>query len=72
MHDTPSHGSDNLFQIWKESIQNGRCCRADKAKCAIFSSFITKSWLNDLEDIGQGRVITRDTPAHASDDMCQI
>ena len=24
-------------------------------KCEYFSSFITKSWLNDLEDIGQSQ-----------------
>ena len=27
--DTPSHASDHLYQIWKESIQNCRRCRAD-------------------------------------------
>ena len=29
--DTPSHGSDHLWLIWKESIQNCRCYRADMA-----------------------------------------
>ena len=29
MCDTPSHGSDHLWQIWKESIENCRCYRAD-------------------------------------------
>ena len=29
--DTPSHGSDHLWLIWKESIQNCRCYRADTA-----------------------------------------
>ena len=31
MCDTPSHGSDHLWLIWKESIQNYRCYRADTA-----------------------------------------
>ena len=29
--DTPSYGSDHLWLIWKESIQNCRCYRADTA-----------------------------------------
>ena len=28
-HNTPPNDSDHLFQIWKESIQNCRCYRAD-------------------------------------------
>ena len=28
---TPSHGSDHLWLIWKESIQNCRCYRTDTA-----------------------------------------
>ena len=31
MFDTPSHGRDHLWLIWKESIQNCRCYRADTA-----------------------------------------
>ena len=31
MCDTTSHGSDHLWLIWKESIQNCRCYRADTA-----------------------------------------
>ena len=31
MCDTLSHGSDHLWLIWKESIQNCRCYRADTA-----------------------------------------
>ena len=27
--DTPSHASDHLYEIWKESIKNCRCNRAD-------------------------------------------
>ena len=31
MCDTPSHGRDHLWLIWKESIQHCRCYRADTA-----------------------------------------
>ena len=31
MCDTPSHGNGRLWLIWKESIQNCRCYRADTA-----------------------------------------
>ena len=31
MCDTPSHGRDHLWLIWKESIQICRCYRADTA-----------------------------------------
>ena len=31
VHDTPSHGSDHLCLIWKESIRNCRWYRADTA-----------------------------------------
>ena len=31
VYDTPSHGSDHLWLIWKESILNCRCYRADTA-----------------------------------------
>ena len=31
VHDTPSHGSDHLCLIWKESIHNCRWYRADTA-----------------------------------------
>ena len=44
--DTPSHASDHLYQIWKESIQNCRHYRADR---------FSKSRPNDLENIGQGQ-----------------
>ena len=54
--DTPSHIIDHLCHIGKESIQNCTCYRADTARCTIFfSSFIAKSWLNNLKDNGQGQ-----------------
>ena len=56
MHHTLSYASIHLSQIWKESIQSFMCCRAHTTRCAIYvGSFIAKSWLNDLEDIGQGQ-----------------
>ena len=39
---TPSHASDHLCQIGKESIQNCTCCGADTARCAIFQQFYCK------------------------------
>ena len=51
---TTSHASDDLFQIWKESLQICTCCRAD-TKMPYFGHFIAKSWLNDVEDLGQGQ-----------------
>ena len=44
--DTLSHANDHLYQIWRESIKNCRCYRADT---------IFKAKTNDLEDIGQGQ-----------------
>ena len=44
MHDTHIHASDHLCQIWKESIQNCVCCRADVTRLIYLSSFIAKSW----------------------------
>ena len=45
--DKPSHASDRLYQIWKESIQNCRRYRAD----TIFKVKAEK----DLENIGHGQ-----------------
>ena len=71
MHNTPTHASDHLCPIWKESIQNCTCCRLDTTRCAIFSSFIAKSWLNDLEEIGQGQhFLMCDKPSYTSDHLC--
>ena len=47
--DTPSHASDHLYQIWKESIRNCRFYRVD----TIFKAKAT--WPCDHEDIGQGQ-----------------
>ena len=41
-HDTPSHASDHLYQIWKESIHNFRCYRVD-------TIFYVKAELDKLE-----------------------
>ena len=38
-----SHASNHLCQIWKESIQNCICYRADMTQCAIFQQFILQS-----------------------------
>ena len=54
--DTPPHASDHLFQIWKESIRNCRCYRADtifKAKAKWPWNFRSRS-----------KVIIRNTPSH--------
>ena len=55
VHDTPSHTSDHLCQIWEECIQNCMCCTADTTRWPYCSTFIAKSWRNDLADIGQGQ-----------------
>ena len=44
-HATPSHASDHLYQIWKESIQN--CSSTERTR-------FSRPRPNDLEDIGQG------------------
>ena len=60
--DTPSHASDHLYQIWKESIQNGRRYKAD----TIFKVKAEWPWKY------RSKVITCDTPSDANDDLCQI
>ena len=62
--DTPSHASDHLYQIWKESIQNCRCYRAD----TIFK--VKAEWPWKYRSVS--KVITCDTPSDANDDLCQI
>ena len=62
--DTPSHASDHLYQIWKESTQNCRRYRADtiiKVKAEWPGKYRSRS-----------KVITWDTPSDVNDDMCQI
>ena len=61
---TPSHASDHLYQIWKESIQNCRCYRADK----IFKVKAEWPW----KYRSRSKVITCDTFSDANDDLCQI
>ena len=74
MCDTPSHASDPLCLIWKESIQNCWRCRADTA-CGtdIFQQFYCKimpEW--PWRYRSRSKVIVRDTPSHASDHLCLI
>ena len=60
--DTPSHASNHLYQIWKESIQNYRRYRAYK----IFKVKAEWPW----KYRSRSKVITCDTPS--DDDLCQI
>ena len=62
--DTPSHASNHLYQIWKESIQNYRCYRAD----TIFKVKAEWPW----KYRSRSKVITCNTPSNANDDLCQI
>ena len=62
--DTPSHASDHLYQIWKESIQNCRRYRAGM----IFK--VKAGW--PLKYRSRSKVITCDTPSDANDDLYQI
>ena len=61
---TPSHASNHLYQIWKESIQNYRRYRAD----TIFKVKAKWPW----KYRSKSKVITCDTPSNANDDLCQI
>ena len=62
--DTPTHASDHLYLIWKESIQNCKRYRAD----TIFKVKTEWPW----KYRSRSKVITRDTPSDANDDLCQI
>ena len=62
--DTPSHASNHLYQIWKESIQNYRRYRAD----TIFKVKAEWPW----KYRSRSKVMTWDTPSYANDDLCQI
>ena len=62
--DTPSHASNHLYQIWKESIQNYRRYRAD----TIFKVKAEWPW----KYRSRSKVITCDTPSNANDDLCKI
>ena len=61
---TPSHVSDHLYQIWKETIQNCRCYRAG----TIIKVKAEWPW----KYRSGSKVITCDTPSDANDDLCQI
>ena len=62
--DTPSHASNHLYQIGKESIQNYRRYRAN----TIFKVKAEWPW----KYRSKSKVITYDTPSNANDDLCQI
>ena len=62
--DTPSHASDHLYQIWKESIQNFMRYRVD----TIFKVKAEWPW----KYRSRSKVITCDTSYDANDDLCQI
>ena len=53
---TPTHASDHLYQIWKESMQNCRRYRAD----TIFKVKAEWPW----KYRSRSKVITCDTPSH--------
>ena len=61
--DTPSHASNHLYQIWKESIQNYRRYRAD----TIFKVKAEWPWKYRL----RSKVITWGTPSNAIDDWAK-
>ena len=61
---TPSHAIDHLYQIWKESILNCRCYRAD----TIFKAKAIWPWRYR----SRSKVIICNTPSHISDHLCQI
>ena len=60
--DTPSHASDHLCQIWKESIRNCRCYRAD----TIFKAKAKWPWRYR----SRSKVIICNTPPYTSDHLC--
>ena len=53
VHDTASHASDHLCQIGKSPSKTVHAAEGTQQDVPYFISFIAKSWLNDLEDIGQ-------------------
>ena len=62
--DTTSNDSDYMYQIWKESIKNCRCYRAD----TIFKAKAKWPWRYR----SRSKVIICNTPSHTSDPLCQI
>ena len=63
-YDTPSHASDHLYQIWKESIKNYRWYRAD----TIFKAKAKWPWRYR----SRSKAIICNTPSHTSDHLCLI
>ena len=62
--ETPSHASDHLYQIWKESIKNCRCYRAD----TIFKAKAKWPWRYR----SRSNVIICNTSSYTSDHLCKI
>ena len=58
------HASDHLYEIWKESIKNCRCYRAD----TIFKAKAKWPWRYR----SRSKVIICNTPSHSSDHLCYI
>ena len=74
IRDTPSHDSDHLCLIWKESIQNCRYYRADTA-CGtdIFQMFYCQVMLElPRRYRSRSKVIVHDTTSHGGDHLCLI
>ena len=62
--DSPSHASDHLCQIWKESIRNCRCYRAD----TIFKAKTKWPWTYR----SRSKVIICNTPPYTRDHLLLI
>ena len=60
--DTSSHACDHLYQIWKESIRNCGCYRAD----TIFKAKAKWPWRYR----SRSKVIICNTPSQTSDHLC--
>ena len=70
--DTPSHASDHLCPIWKDSLKNCTCCRADTKECHILSFYckVMAEW--PWRNRSRSKVIACDTPSPANEHFCQI
>ena len=72
--DTPSHASNHLCLIWKESIQNCRCYRVDTACWTdIFQQVYCKvmpEW--PWRYRSRSKINVRSKPSHASHHFCHI
>ena len=54
MHDTPSHSTDYVCQIWKKIHSKLNAVEPTAQVVRYLSSFIAKLQLNGPEGIGQG------------------